>query len=78
MTVIIFLFIVLILVGIALVLLGIGILLKRGFPETHIGRNKHMRVRGINCANTTDANDRKNYKAIEIKEEKSNLSHPRG
>lgn len=73
-----FFVIVLILVGIALVLLGIGILLKRGFPETHIGRNKHMRVREINCANTTDANDRKNYKAIEIKEEKSNLSHPRG
>ena len=73
-----FFIIVLILVSIALILLGIGILLKRGFPEIHIGRNKHMHDRGINCANTTDANARKNYKAIEIKKEKDNISHPRG
>lgn len=66
-----FFVIVLILVGIALIALSIGILLKRGFPETHIGRNKRMRDRGITCANTTDANDRKNYKAIDIKEEEN-------
>ncbi len=73
-----FFIIVLILVGIALLSLSIGILLKRGFPEIHIGRNKHMRARGINCANTTDADERKNYKAVEIKEEKDNEPHPRG
>lgn len=71
-----FFIIVLILIGIALLALSIGILLKRGFPETHIGRNRHMRDRGINCANTTDADDRKNYKAIEIKED--DTFHPRG
>lgn len=60
-----FFIIVLILVGIALLLLSIGILLKRGFPEIHIGRNKHMRDRNINCANTTDAEERRNYKAID-------------
>lgn len=64
-----FFIIVLILIGIALISLSIGILCKRGFPETHIGRNKQMRARGINCANTTDANDRKEYKAVDIKEE---------
>lgn len=66
-----FFVIVLILVGIALIALSIGILLKRGgrFPEIHIGRNKHMRDRGIKCANTTDADDRKNYKAVDLDEE---------
>ncbi|MCM1032015.1 MAG: hypothetical protein NC410_11315 [Oscillibacter sp.] len=73
-----FFIIVLILIGIALLALSIGILLKRGFPEIHIGRNRHMRTRGINCANTTDADDRKNYKAVEIKEEKNETFHPRG
>lgn len=66
-----FFVIVLILVGIALIALSIGILLKRGgrFPEIHIGRNKHMRDKGIKCANTTDADDRKNYKAVDLDEE---------
>lgn len=64
-----FFIIVLLLLGIALLSLGIGILLKRGFPETHIGRNRHMRDRNIKCANTTDADERQTYKAIEIKEE---------
>lgn len=66
-----FFVIVLILVGIALIALSIGILLKRGgrFPEIHIGRNKHMRDRGIKCANTTDADDRKNYKAVDLDDE---------
>lgn len=64
-----FFIIVLILVGIALIALSIGILLKRGFPEIHLGRNKRMKDKGITCANTTDANERKDYKAIDIKEE---------
>lgn len=62
-----FFIIILVLVGLSLIALSIGILLKRGgkFPETHIGRNKHMRDRGIHCANTTDAEERNNYKPIE-------------
>lgn len=61
--------IVLILVGLSLVALSIGILLKRGFPETHIGRNRRIKEKGIHCANTTDANERRDYKPIEIQEE---------
>lgn len=63
--------IVLILLGLSLVGLGIGMLLKRNgrFPETHIGRNYEMKKRGIHCANTTDAEDRKNYRPIGIQKE---------
>ncbi len=58
--------IVTILLGIALVGLGITILVKKDgkFPDTHIGRNKAMKERGINCANTTDRLERQNYKPI--------------
>jgi len=62
--------IVLILVGLSLVALSIGILLKRGFPETHIGRNRRIKEKGIHCTNTTDANERRDYKPIEIEDEK--------
>lgn len=64
--------IVLILIGLSLTALSIGILLKRGgrFPEIHIGRNRHMKDRGIRCANTTDADERRNYKPVNIEEEK--------
>jgi hypothetical protein len=36
--------------------LGITILLKSHgrFPQTHVGRNKEMRKRGITCAQHTD------------------------
>jgi len=45
-----------ILILISIAGLGIKILFsKRGiFPETHIGRNKEMRKRGINCAQNID------------------------
>ncbi len=58
--------IVAILLGIALIGLGITMLIKKNgkFPETHIGKNKAMKERGINCANTTD---RQNYKPIDNK-----------
>ena len=48
--------IVAILLGLALVGLGINILFRKNgkFPETHIGKNKAMKDRGIHCANTTD------------------------
>jgi hypothetical protein len=57
-----------ILLGIALVGLGLTILIKKNgtFPETHIGKNKEMRKRGIYCANTTDHLERKTYKPIDI------------
>lgn len=58
-----------ILLGLALVGLGITMLIKRNgkFPETHLGKNKAMKDRGINCANTTDRLERENYKPIDIK-----------
>lgn len=57
-----------ILVGLALIGLGISLILKKDgkFPETHIGRNKAMKDRGITCANTTDRQERENYKPIDI------------
>lgn len=61
--------IVVILLGIALIGLGITMLIKKNgkFPETHIGKNKAMKERGIHCANTTDREERQNYKPIDIK-----------
>lgn len=58
-----------ILLGIALIGLGITMLIKKNgkFPETHIGKNKAMKERGINCANTTDRLERQNYKPIDNK-----------
>lgn len=60
--------IVLILLGLALVGLGLTMLLKKNgkFPETHIGKNKAMKDRGINCANTTDRLERENYKPVDL------------
>lgn len=60
--------IVALLLGLALAGLGITILIKKNgkFPETHIGRNKAMKERGIHCANTTDRLERQNYKPIDI------------
>lgn len=60
--------IVLILLGLALVGLGLSMLLKKNgkFPETHIGKNKAMKDRGINCANTTDRLERQNYKPVDL------------
>lgn len=61
--------IVLILLGLALIGLGISLIVKKNgkFPETHIGKNKAMKDRGIHCANTTDRMERQNYKPIDIK-----------
>lgn len=61
--------IVAILLGIALIGLGITMLIKKNgkFPETHIGKNKAMKERGINCANTTDRLERQKYKPIDNK-----------
>ena len=61
--------IVAILLGLALIGLGITMLIKKNgkFPETHIGRSKAMKERGIHCANTTDRLERENYTPIDIK-----------
>ena len=57
-----------ILLGIALAGLGITMLIKKNgkFPETHIGKNKAMKERGIHCANTTDRLERQNYKPVNL------------
>jgi len=54
------------LVGLSLIGLGISTFFskKKKFPETHIGRNKAMKERGISCAATTDRKERQNYKPI--------------
>lgn len=61
--------IVVILLGLALVGLGLTMLIKKNgkFPETHIGKNKAMKERGIHCANTTDRLERQNYKPVKLK-----------
>lgn len=58
-----------ILLGLALVGLGITMLVKKNgkFPDTHIGKNKAMKDRGIHCANTTDRLERQNYKPVDLK-----------
>ena len=60
--------IIVVLVGLSLIGLGIGMLLKKGgkFPNTHIGRSKAMRDRGIDCASSTDRKERENYRSGRI------------
>lgn len=59
---------VLISLGMAVISLSLAILLKKNgkFPETHIGKNKAMKERGIHCANTTDQLERQNYRPVDI------------
>lgn len=58
-----------ILLGLALIGLGITMLVKKNgkFPDTHIGKNKAMKDRGIHCANTTDRLERQTYKPVDLK-----------
>lgn len=59
------------LVAIAMLGMAIRILLKRDgqFPNTHIGGNKHMKQRGIYCAQTFDKIEQaKAKKEIKFKE----------
>jgi hypothetical protein len=48
------------LVAIALLGLATQILLRRGgrFPNTHVGGNRHLKRRGITCAQTQDKIER--------------------
>lgn len=52
------------LVAIAMLGLAIRILLKKDgqFPDSHIGGNKHMKQRGIYCAQTFDKIEQSNAK----------------
>ena len=61
--------IIVVLIGLAFIGLGISTFFskKKKFPDTHIGKNKAMKERGISCAATTDRQERANYKPIEIK-----------
>jgi hypothetical protein len=45
-----------VLVGLVMLGLATQILLKKGgkFPNTHVGGNKHLKARGITCAQTDD------------------------
>ncbi|MDR1274554.1 MAG: hypothetical protein LBK12_08390 [Odoribacteraceae bacterium] len=47
------------LIGLAVVGLGVSIFFskKKKFLETHVGRNKAMRDRGINCVISADRAD---------------------
>lgn len=48
-------------ITVALVLLAIKIIVKKDgkFPNSHIGANKALADKGITCALSTDARDRK-------------------
>ncbi len=48
-------------ITVAFILLAIKIIVKKDgkFPNTHIGRNKALADKGITCALSTDARDRK-------------------
>ena len=67
-TLLIVLILALILVALAFLFFAITILFKKNgrFPETHIGRNKNMKKMDIHCARTTDRIQRKNYKPVDI------------
>ena len=65
----IYFIIIAVIIGLAFLGLGISTFFskKKKFPDTHIGKNKAMKERGISCAATTDRLERANYKPIEIK-----------
>ena len=49
-------------IAISFALLAITIIIKKNgkFPNIHIGGNKHMRKRGIKCAQSQDRDARRN------------------
>ncbi len=50
-----------VLLAIAIAGMAIGILIKKNgrFPELHIGKNKHLKEKGIDCATSQDRMARK-------------------
>jgi len=57
----------LVLLIVALLFLSVKLLLKKGsrFPQTSVGHNEEMRKRGIYCARTQDALERKKLRKSE-------------
>ena len=51
----------LLIIAISVALLSITIIIKKNgkFPNTHVGGNKHMRKRGIKCAQSQDRDARR-------------------
>ena len=57
----------LIIIAICVALLAIKVIIKKNgrFPNTHVGRNKAMRKRGIKCVQSQDRDARKeNHMAV--------------
>lgn len=52
----------------AIFAMSIRIIFKKGgkFPNSHIGKNKHLKDRGISCSVSTDARDRAKKNLDEI------------
>lgn len=46
-------------VAISITILSIGIILKGKFPNSHVSGNKHLREKGIGCAQSQDRAARK-------------------
>ena len=58
----------LLIIAISFALLAITIIIKKNgkFPNTHVGGNKHMRKRGVKCAQSQDKDARRaNPMAVE-------------
>ena len=68
----IYFIIIAVIIGLAFLGLGISTFFskKKKFPDTHIGKNKAMKERGISWAATTDRKESASYKPIEIKKAK--------
>lgn len=66
-----------VLMGLVMAGLALQILVKKGgkFPNTHIGGNRHMKARGITCAQTDDkmeqAKARKEFRFKQLSFDKS-------
>ncbi len=56
------------LVFVSVVLLGVRIFFTKDgkFPDTHVGRNKKMKEKGIHCAQTQDRMERNKKNLLEI------------
>lgn len=63
-----------VIIAVAVVLLGIRVFFVKGgrFPNMHISGNKAMQQRGITCAVSTDARDRKRQSLEDLLSQKSN------
>ncbi len=60
-----------IILSFAIFAMAVRILFKKGgkFPNSHIGKNKHLKKRGITCSVSTDARDRAKKNLYDILKE---------